>query len=113
METLNQLCVTCAGQEVGRIAVAERLVRKVRGQFIPTGAFEQNRALFDEVQALAQRFDESHDSESLDYQAFDQWVNAVHRLSKQVALPEIPSAIKEFALFQDLQVEITFVRDLG
>jgi hypothetical protein len=107
MGYLHQVSVTFQGKPIGHLEIAERSPAKILGRFIPGGAFEQNRPLFDEARRLADLFDKSHDSDSLDYTAFDQYVDAIKRLTPMIAFPELPVEIEEFAVDQELRVEVT------
>jgi hypothetical protein len=67
----------------------------------------ERRACATAARAWAKRFDDSHDSESLDYLAFEKYIEVVKCLTRRIAFPELPITIEEFAVDQDLGVEVT------
>lgn len=103
----EKLSVTFQGRTIGHIVVTEQTTQKLIGRFVPDDALDQNRTPFDEARAWAKRFDESHDSDALDYFAFDQYVAALNRLTPMIGFPEL-SGVEEFAIDQHFCVEITF-----
>jgi hypothetical protein len=108
MDRKVDLSVLYQGFPVGRIRVHKQSARKLFGLFIPDQSFDENRELFDQARELARRFDRSHDLESLDYAAFEQYCKVIKHLTSMIAFREPTGVIEEFALDEDFGVEVTF-----
>ncbi len=107
MDDPNRLSVMYDGQPIGYVEIVDRSPRKVVGRLVPSGAFAQNCQLIDEARGWAKRFDSSHDSDSLDYLAFDKYVELTKQLTSRIVIPELRTAIEEFAVDQNFGVEVT------
>lgn len=107
MNELQRISVIFDGQPIGCVEISERSSNKIRGQFIFHEGFSPECDLIHEARAWAKQFDDSHERESLDYLAFDKYVDTIKRLTPRIAIPDLPTGIQEFAVDQDLAVEIT------
>jgi len=98
------------GEPIGAIAIMEKRARAVAGRFEPGGAFERHRGLFDAAIEWARRVDGSHNGGPLDYEAFERWADAIRVITPRLSMPAVSGVIEEFALDQDLGVEVVFAK---
>jgi hypothetical protein len=80
----NLLRVTYDRVVVGVVAVSARSPLKIIGRFQPGAGSGVCEDAFAEAAKWASRFDASHDEESLDYPAFDNYVAAIGRILREL-----------------------------
>lgn len=112
MDHPNRLSVIYDGQPIGYVEIVDRSSRKILGRLILRNAVGHNFELIDEARGWAKRFDASHDGDSLDYLAFDKYVEVTKQLTARIIFPELRTAIEEFAVDQDFGVEVTLAESV-
>jgi hypothetical protein len=106
----DELRVLYDGHEVGTAIVTERHPMKFFGRFVPGGEFESQRAAFDEVVRWNRQ---AEGKLAIDYAAWDRWIALVGEMTQRIKLPEVEATIEEFAISEDLGLEVTFVHPVA
>lgn len=97
------------GDDIGWVVVTERVAKGIFGQLVPSDGFAKHRALFDEARRWAAA-NATPPEVAVDYDAWNRWLAIIEQLTSHVSLPELGVALEEFAVDQDLAVEVTLVR---
>ena len=100
------------GTPIGNIRVARYYPRKLFGQFLPAITFEEYRTAFEDALRWSRQFAERPSNQSADYLAWDNWSEAIQRITNHISLPEISVEVEEFAIEHNFEVEITFKEPL-
>jgi hypothetical protein len=101
----DKLTVLFDGDAVGSALVIQRFPRKFFGRFVPGDSFDSHRTLFDD----AVKWDNQvEDKSGINYPAWHRWIEIVGEITRHITLPEVPFAMEEFALSEDLGLEVTF-----